>query len=90
MRFKKTIVIMLLSTCLLSSCSTINEKIIQIDSNLTLLNEGKEFECPFEYNEKNELIYYVNTLKQYKLAINPVSNKSKNAYFTGDKIAFDD
>lgn len=90
MRFKKTTMIMLLSTSLLSSCSTINEKIIQIDSNLTLLNEGKEFECPFEYNEKNELIYYVNTLKQYKLAINLVSNKSKNAYFTGDKIGFDD
>lgn len=90
MKFKKTTVIMLLSTSLLSSCATINDKIIQIDSNLTLLNEGKEFECPFEYNEKNELIYYVNTLKQYKLAINPVSNKSKNAYFIGDKIAFDD
>ena len=36
------------------------------------------------------MIYYVNTLKQYKLAINPVSNKSKNACFTGDKIAFYD
>ena len=90
MKFKKTIMIMLLSTCLLSSCETINDKIIEIDSALTLLNEGKEFECPFEYDEKNELIYYVNTLKQYKLAINPVSNKSKNAYFIGDKIAFDD
>lgn len=90
MKFKKTTVIMLLSTSLLSSCATINDKIIQIDSTLTLLNEGKEYECPFEYNEKNELIYYVNTLKQYKLAINSVSNKSKNAYFTGDKIAFDD
>lgn len=53
MRFKKTTMIMLLSTSLLSSCSTINEKIIQIDSNLTLLNEGKEFECPFEYKKMN-------------------------------------
>lgn len=90
MKFKKTKTIMLLSACLLSSCVAINDKIIEIDSTLTLLNEGKEYECPFEYNENNELIYYVNTLKQYKLAINPISSGSKNAYFIGDKIAFYD
>lgn len=81
---------MLLSACLLSSCVAINDKIIEIDSTLTLINEGKEYECPFEYNENNELVFYVNTLKQYKLTINLISSGSKNAYFTGDKIGFDD
>lgn len=90
MKFKKTKTIMLLSTCLLSSCVAINDKIIEIESTLTLLNEGKEYECPFEYNENNELVFYVNTLKQYKLAISPISNGTKNAYFTGDKISFYD